>query len=78
MSKIKGTVVINSELCKGCELCIDCCPQEGLHLSKNFNNKGYRYAELDNDKCTGCVNCALMCPDVAITVYREPKVKKAV
>ncbi|MCK7525393.1 MAG: 4Fe-4S binding protein [Ignavibacteriales bacterium] len=23
-----------------------------------------------NDKCTGCVNCALVCPEAAITVYR--------
>jgi 2-oxoglutarate ferredoxin oxidoreductase subunit delta len=22
--------------------------------------------------CTGCANCAIMCPDVAITVYRTP------
>jgi len=35
---------------------------------------------LVKENCTGCVNCALVCPDVAITVYREPKpsMKKAV
>jgi 2-oxoglutarate ferredoxin oxidoreductase subunit delta len=25
------------------------------------------------DNCTGCVNCALVCPDAVITVYRGKK-----
>ena len=76
---IKGTVIINRDVCKGCELCIVACPQESLGLSKQININGYRYVELIQDNCTGCVNCALVCPDVAITVYRQPKasVKKA-
>ena len=73
---IKGTVVINGAICKGCELCIVACPQDGLELSANFNEQGYRFVELINDKCTGCVNCALVCPEAAITVYREPKPSK--
>ncbi len=76
---IKGTVIINRDVCKGCELCIVACPQDSLGLSKQININGYRYVELIQDNCTGCVNCALVCPDVAITVYRQPKaaVKKA-
>ena len=77
---IKGTVIIEKDICKGCELCIAACPQESLGLSSQINIKGYRYAELVQDNCTGCINCALVCPDVAITVYRQPKsaAKKAV
>jgi 2-oxoglutarate ferredoxin oxidoreductase subunit delta len=77
---IKGTVIIERDICKGCELCIAACPQESLGLSVGINIKGYRYAELIKDNCTGCVNCAIVCPDVAITVYRQPKsaLKKAV
>jgi 2-oxoglutarate ferredoxin oxidoreductase subunit delta len=77
---IKGTVFIEQNICKGCELCITACPQESLGLSSKININGYRYVELVKDNCTGCVNCALVCPDVAITVYREPKpsMKKAV
>jgi 2-oxoglutarate ferredoxin oxidoreductase subunit delta len=26
---------------------------------------------LIKDNCTGCTNCALVCPDAVITVYRE-------
>jgi 2-oxoglutarate ferredoxin oxidoreductase subunit delta len=28
------------------------------------------------DNCTGCENCALVCPDAVITVYRASKGKK--
>ncbi len=70
---IRGSVLIAQEICKGCELCIGACPQESLGLSDKINLKGYRYAVLVLDNCTGCVNCALVCPDAAITVYREKK-----
>ncbi|MBW7887625.1 MAG: ferredoxin family protein [Bacteroidetes bacterium] len=70
---IRGTVHIETEICKGCELCIAACPQDSLALSSNINRKGYRYVELVQDNCTGCVNCALVCPDSAITVFRQSK-----
>jgi 2-oxoglutarate ferredoxin oxidoreductase subunit delta len=73
---VKGAVKIDSKICKGCELCIVSCPQDGLTLSQNFNEKGYRYVELIHDVCTGCTNCALVCPEAAIEVYREPKPAK--
>ncbi len=74
---IRGKVVIEEEICKGCELCIIACPQESLGLSDEINLKGYRFAVLVQDNCTGCVNCALVCPDAAITVYRDKKPAKA-
>ena len=70
---IKGTVTFEMETCKGCELCIEACPQESLALSKEINAQGYHYAVLVRDNCTGCINCALVCPDAVITVYREKK-----
>ncbi len=73
---ISGTVIVATEICKGCELCIAACPQESLALSSSINRKGYRFAQLVQDNCTGCVNCALVCPDSAITVYRQPKAAK--
>jgi 2-oxoglutarate ferredoxin oxidoreductase subunit delta len=72
----RGTVHFDIETCKGCELCIDACPQESLSLSSGINKQGYHYAVLIKDNCTGCVNCALVCPDAVITVYREDKKKK--
>jgi 2-oxoglutarate ferredoxin oxidoreductase subunit delta len=77
MAKIHGHVQINIENCKGCELCVNECPQGSLQMSKNINKKGYHYAVLVADNCTGCTNCALVCPEAIITVYRESKVKKS-
>lgn len=72
---IRGTVLINRDVCKGCELCIGACPQDSLGLSDQINRHGYHYALLVQDNCTGCINCALVCPDSAITVYQQPKAK---
>lgn len=68
---IRGNVLFDIETCKGCELCIEACPQESLGLSREINAQGYHYAVLIKDNCTGCVNCALVCPDAVITVFRE-------
>jgi 2-oxoglutarate ferredoxin oxidoreductase subunit delta len=75
MAAVQGTVKIDIETCKGCELCIGACPQDSLAMSKEINTKGYHYAVLIQDNCTGCVNCALVCPDAVITVYRATKKK---
>jgi len=34
---------------------------------------GISYAVLIEDICTGCTNCALVCPEAIITVFREDK-----
>lgn len=70
----KGTVLIDTERCKGCDLCVRACPKDVLALDQDvLNAKGYHPAVLvDEDGCTGCGVCAIMCPDVCITVYREP------
>ncbi len=70
---VRGTVLVDVDRCKGCELCTTVCPQGVLHMSRTrFNARGYRPVELvDPDaKCTGCAICALICPDVVLTVYR--------
>jgi 2-oxoglutarate ferredoxin oxidoreductase subunit delta len=69
----RGTVVIDVNRCKGCELCAAVCPQGILHMSRDrFNARGYRPVQLvdPEGKCTGCTLCALICPDVVFTVYR--------
>jgi 2-oxoglutarate ferredoxin oxidoreductase subunit delta len=76
--KVKGMVTIDIRRCKGCELCIASCKEEAISLSPTINSKGYRYAVVQNDLCSGCTNCALVCPDAVITVYRTKPGKKPV
>ena len=67
----KGSIKVNDFYCKGCELCVDSCPQHVLQLSPDrINTKGYHPAEMTNDGCTGCGICSTVCPEAAITVYR--------
>lgn len=75
MSKI----IVDENLCKGCKMCINVCPKKIIILTKDrINLKGYHPAMLTSEEeCIGCAACATMCPDVAITVERTPKVKKA-
>ena len=72
---MRGTVLIDVERCKGCELCVQACPQHVLHLGERYNARGYRSIILDSSAqaCTGCGVCALVCPDVVFTVYREAR-----
>ncbi len=77
---MKGRIEINSELCKGCGLCIIVCRKKLIEISSQLNKKGYypaKYKEEDvadeSCECTGCVLCALTCPDIAIEVYRQEK-----
>ena len=72
MSKIKGTILVDRERCKGCGVCTAACPMNVLALSKEVNSKGYPVAEMANpDACTGCASCGISCPDACITVYRQ-------
>ena len=44
--KSRGTVTIDVEHCKGCDLCIPACPPGVLAMSTAVNHMGYRYPEL--------------------------------
>ena len=71
MAKIKGSVIVNIERCKGCDLCVVACPTDVLELAKEVNSKGYNFAVVNNpDECNGCASCGYVCPDGCITVYK--------
>jgi len=71
MKELKGMIVIDKELCKGCSYCIITCPLGVITIEERFNKKGFFPASPDTlEKCTGCGMCAQMCPEVAIEVYR--------
>ena len=67
-----GWIEVNDLYCKGCELCIHACPQLVLQLDlEHLTPKGFHPAQLFKEGCTGCAICSIICPDAAITVYRE-------
>lgn len=71
MAKFKGEIIIDVEKCKGCHVCVPACNFKCVGISPKVNAKGYNYVVFENqDSCTGCANCAIVCPDSAITVYK--------
>ena len=72
MAKVKGAITVNTERCKGCNLCVVACPTHTLALQPNeVNDRGYHFAyPATPDACIGCAACALVCPDACIEVYR--------
>jgi 2-oxoglutarate ferredoxin oxidoreductase subunit delta len=65
-------ITIDEARCKGCGLCTIACNKELVKLNDIPNSMGYTIAVFsDADACSGCALCAEMCPDVAITVFKE-------
>jgi 2-oxoglutarate ferredoxin oxidoreductase subunit delta len=62
-------------MCKGCNLCVIHCPTDCLALNtKETNSFGLHFAYLaDEEECIACINCGVICPDAAVTVYRKRK-----
>jgi 2-oxoglutarate ferredoxin oxidoreductase subunit delta len=71
---VRGTVVIDVDACKGCDLCVDACKPGVLRMTTTtYNQHGFRYPELLLG-CTACRACAQICPDFVFQVwkYDEP------
>jgi len=64
-------IEIDENRCKGCGLCTIACSRKLIELSDTINIQGYTPAVMRRQEmCTGCVLCAEICPDVAITVFK--------
>jgi 2-oxoglutarate ferredoxin oxidoreductase subunit delta len=73
----RSLVNINSELCKGCEMCIYTCPSGNLSLSQDFNRKGYHPVLFSfngsRGPCSACGLCYWVCPDFAVAEIKKLK-----
>ena len=74
--KKRGKITIERDICKGCYICISVCANKVICISDKLNQQGYYPSEFKENEeegkvCIGCSLCAIMCPDVAIEVYRE-------
>jgi len=56
-------VLIDTELCKGCRICVAFCPEKVLDLDEH--EKAF---VLHPERCDGCGICELRCPDLAIEI----------
>jgi len=61
------SIYIDEKLCKGCNICVELCGKDVFTVSGHINRRGYyvpipTYAE----KCTGCLICELICPELAV------------
>jgi 2-oxoglutarate ferredoxin oxidoreductase subunit delta len=71
MAKFTGAIVVDTNRCKGCNLCVVACPLKAVSLAKEVNIKGYNYAyQTPEQTCNGCASCAIVCPDACISVYK--------
>lgn len=76
---VRGWIEVDENFCKGCDLCVNACPQEVMALDMDrFTPKGYHPVKLISDDCTGCAICALVCPEAALTIFREVPVRSGV
>ena len=66
-----GKIVIDTERCKGCGLCVSVCPKGVIVIAEESNKNGYFPAQPTDTECTGCTHCALVCPDAVIEVFAE-------
>ena len=73
MSKMKGAIVVDTERCKGCQLCLTACPSKVIALvERKVNAHGYPFVyAVHPEDCVGCAICGQVCPDGCITVYRK-------
>ena len=58
------SAVVDSQLCEGCEECVDTCPVEAIAM---VDDK----AIVDPDECTDCQACVDSCPTEAISMTEE-------
>ena len=64
-------VHIDKNLCKGCALCVACCPKKVFEISSEANKKGFSVAASVGEKdCVLCGLCEKTCPDLAIHVTK--------
>jgi len=65
-------IKVDSQLCKGCDICIVYCPEHIYVKSSKENKKGVYLPFPENEnECKECHLCELLCPDQAITIIEE-------
>lgn len=59
MAKFRGAIVVDTEHCKGCSLCVVACPTKVIELNPDVNGKGYHYAYMKIPKLVSAVRAVV-------------------
>jgi Na+-translocating ferredoxin:NAD+ oxidoreductase RNF subunit RnfB len=58
---------VNSELCAGCETCLERCQMDAVEIDEN------NVAVVDRDRCIGCGLCVITCSTEAMRLAPKPE-----
>jgi len=61
---------VDADLCTGCELCMDRCQMEAIHMSDD------EISVINTDRCIGCGLCVTTCPEEALSLVEKPEDKQ--
>jgi len=67
-----SSIHVDQKWCKGCYICLEVCLKKVFEKSEEVSEKGFNPVLVANpEKCTACLQCEMLCPDLAITVEKE-------
>ncbi len=66
-------VVLHTQRCKGCYLCIRECPKQAVKKAGVSNKKGYEVIHVDESLCVACGTCYVVCPDYVFEIRRDDR-----
>lgn len=77
MTPNRFQAVVNEELCKGCQDCVERCPFEAIEMRKTASSKKLK-ASVVAEKCKGCGVCIVGCKQNALRyeIVRPPEYLK--
>ena len=65
----KYEVIIDSEQCDGCQICVEFCPKDLLEASDDTNSRMLHYVVIITpEDCLGCKQCERLCPTASIFI----------